>query len=113
MKILDKSGPMELDNLKQKQKQPSKGIIDRTKPLVRGTLHTCSQTYRGMTSSLRVLPDFLIIGGQRCGTSSLYYYLTEQQRISSAATKEVHFFDDFFARNMNWYLAQFPIRAYK
>src|SRR5437764_15249415 len=107
MKILDKSGPMELDNLKQKQKQPSKGIIDRTKPLIRGTLHTCSQTYRGMTSSIRVRPDFLLIGGQTCGTSSLYYYLTQQHNIISAATKEVHFLDDFFAMRIMSYQAQF------
>src|SRR5258708_29542443 len=72
-----------------------------------------AQTFRGATSSMRLLPDFLIIGGQRCGTSSLYYYLTEQHGISSAATKEVHFFDDFFARGINWYRAQFPTSAYK
>src|SRR5260370_36101893 len=113
MQTLDKSDPMELDRLKQQQKQTSKSIVDRAKPLVRSTLLTCSQTYRGMTSSIRVLPDFLIIGGQRCGTSSLYYYLTEQHGISSAATKEVHFFDDFFSRGINWYRAQFPTRAYK
>jgi len=113
MQILDKFSPLELDNLNHQQNPPSKGIIDRAKPLVRGTLHTCSQTYRGMTSSIRVLPDFLIIGGQRCGTSSLYYYLTEQHCISSAATKEVHFFDDFFANGIKWYRAQFPTRAYK
>ena len=113
MQILDKFGPMELDMLKQQQKEPSKSIVDRAKPLVRDTLHSCSQTFRGMTSSIRVLPDFLIIGGQRCGTSSLYYYLTKQHGISSAATKEVHFFDDFFARGINWYRAQFPTSAYK
>src|SRR5437588_10375462 len=101
MQILDKSGSLELDNLNQQQMQPSKGIIERAKPLVRGTLHACSQTYRGMTSSIRVLPDFLIIGGQRCGTSSLYYYLTEQHGISFAARKAVHFFDDFFAMVIN------------
>ena len=108
MQILDKSGPMELDKLKQQQRKPSKGVIDRAKPRVRGTLHTCSQAYRGITCSIRVLPDFLIIGGQRCGTSSLYYYLTDQNGISSADTKEVHFFDDYFARGINWYRAQFP-----
>jgi hypothetical protein len=108
MQTLDKSGQIDSGKLVQQQKKPAKGIIDRAKPVVRSTLHTCSQTYRGMTSSIRVLPDFLIIGGQRCGTSSLYYYLTEQRGISSAATKEVHFFDDFFARGIHWYRAQFP-----
>lgn len=102
---------MKLDQLKQQK--TSEGIINRVKPLVRSTSHTCSQTWRSMTSSMRVLPDFLIIGGQRCGTSSLYYYLTAQHCIRSAATKEVHFFDDYFTRGINWYRAQFPTSAYK
>ena len=113
MQTIDKPGQIESDKAQQQQKEPAKGIIDRAKPVVRGVVHTCSQTYRGMTSFMRVMPDFLIIGGQRCGTSSLYYYLTEQQSISSAATKEVHYFDDFFARGINWYQAQFPTNAYK
>src|SRR5947209_4566656 len=94
MQTIETSGTMEIDQPKkqQQQKKPPKGILDTAKPLVRRTLHTCSQTWRGMSSSMRILPDFLIIGGQRCGTSSLYYYLTEQKCISSAATKEVHFF---------------------
>lgn len=105
---------MNLNQLKQQQqKKPSKSIIHRAKPFVRGTLHSCTQTWRGSTSSIRVLPDFLIIGAQRCGTSSLYYYLTEQNCISPAATKEVHFFDDFFTIGINWYRAQFPTSAYK
>ncbi len=80
---------------------------------VRNTLHASSQAYRGITSSLRVLPDFLIIGGQRCGTTSLYYYLTEQAGVCPASTKEVHFFDDHYGRGIDWYRAQFPTRAFK
>jgi hypothetical protein len=64
--------------------------------------------YRGVTRQLRLLPDFLIIGGQRCGTSSLYYYLTEHPAIAPAFTKEPHFFDEHFARGAAWYRAQFP-----
>src|SRR5437763_439051 len=31
--------------------------------------------YRGITTPFRLLPDFLIIGTQRGGTTSLYHYL--------------------------------------
>lgn len=65
-------------------------------------------TYRLMTSRMRLLPDFLILGGQRCGTTSLYFYLTERAGVVPALQKEVHFFDDHFARGLNWYRAQFP-----
>lgn len=67
-----------------------------------------SRTFRAMTNEMRLLPDFLIIGGQRCGTTSLYYYLINYPSISSAHTKEVHFFDVNFNKGLRWYRAQFP-----
>jgi hypothetical protein len=60
------------------------------------------------TNPIRLLPDFLIIGGQRCGSSSLYYYLTAHPGIISASTKETHFFDECFSKGLSWYRAQFP-----
>jgi hypothetical protein len=62
---------------------------------------------RMVTSWFRVLPDFLIIGGQRCGTTSLYYYLLQHQCIAPAQTKEVHFFDNNFDRGPLWYRTRF------
>lgn len=64
--------------------------------------------YRIATSQIRLLPDFIIIGTQRGGTTSLYYYLTEHPGIAHALMKEVHFFDDHFEEGLNWYRAQFP-----
>ncbi len=64
--------------------------------------------YRKSTSSLRLLPDFIIIGTQRGGTTSLYYYLTSYPGIAKALMKEVHFFDDHFQEGTPWYRAQFP-----
>lgn len=113
MQTIDKPGQLEPDKTQPQQKEPPESIVNRVKPVVRNLLHTCSQTYRGVTSRMRVMPDFLIIGGQRCGTSSLYYYLTEQHGIISAATKEVHFFDDFYTRGLDWYRAQFATTTYK
>jgi len=69
--------------------------------------------YRVMTNHMRLLPDFLIIGGQRCGTSSLFYYLTERPHIISASSKEPHFFDENFAKGPGWYRGQFPFAVHK
>jgi len=113
MQTIDKHDQHESEKTHHQQKEQAISIADRAKPLARSVLRTSSQTYRRLTSDMRVMPDFLIIGGQRCGTSSLYYYLTEQHGIISAATKEVHFFDDFYARGLDWYRAQFPANAYK
>ncbi|MCK4816957.1 sulfotransferase domain-containing protein, partial [bacterium] len=54
------------------------------------------------------MPDFLIIGAQKSGTTSLYYYLSQHPCVLSAGQKEVHFFDDNFAKGLNWYRSQFP-----
>ena len=60
---------------------------------------------------MRALPDFIVIGGQKCGTTSLYEYLRQHPGISSNITdKEVHFFDEKFHRGINWYRSNFPIK---
>ena len=55
-------------------------------------------------------PDFIIIGGARCGTSSLYQYLKRHPQVLLPHKKELHFFDQDlnFQKGVNWYLAQFP-----
>jgi hypothetical protein len=63
------------------------------------------------TAYLRQLPDFIILGTQRGGTTSLYHYLTAHPDIGAAFRKEVHFFDRYYEKGMNWYLAHFPKRG--
>ena len=63
------------------------------------------------TAHLRQPPDFIIIGTQRGGTTSLYRYLSEHPQIGSAYRKEVHFFDRYYGKGMDWYLAHFPLRG--
>ncbi|MGI9062146.1 MAG: sulfotransferase domain-containing protein [Ktedonobacteraceae bacterium] len=68
--------------------------------------------YRGLTYPIRLLPDFLIIGTQKGGTTSLYNYLQHHPCIISAARKEVHFFDRRLNLNkgLSWYRGHFPTR---
>jgi hypothetical protein len=61
------------------------------------------------TSGLRPLPDFLIIGTQKGGTSSLYRHLWEHPSVRRAIAKEVHYFDLHFHRGEGWYRAHFPM----
>src|SRR5205823_14760833 len=71
--------------------------------------------YRAATYPIRLLPDFIIIGTQRGGTTSLYNYLVEHPGIGTSSIKEVHFFDTpHFKKGRAWYRAHFPstIRKY-
>jgi len=65
--------------------------------------------FRLLTSSWRAIPDFLVIGAQRSGSSSLFRYLGLHPRIRWARMKEVHYFDRAYQRGERWYRAQYPI----
>ena len=66
---------------------------------------------RMATSPLRRLPDFLIIGGKKCGTTALYAYLTQHPSVAPALKKEIYYFNAFFAKGRAWYRSFFPLRS--
>ena len=66
-----------------------------------------------MGTSPRMFPSFMIIGGRRCGSSSLFNYLSEHPRTASSSRKEIHFFDTKFHKGLKWYRSHFPTNFYK
>jgi hypothetical protein len=68
--------------------------------------------FRMITASIRITPHFIIIGGQRCGTTSLFNYLVQHPCIIPATKKEVHYFDLNYSKNKGWYRAHFPSLLY-
>lgn len=66
------------------------------------------------TAKLRSLPDFLIIGAQRCGTTSLYRYLTRHPEVVPAVlNKGIHYFDTDPGKSVTWYRSHFPSEPFK
>lgn len=62
------------------------------------------------TAAARMQPDFIIIGAQKGGTSSLCTYLFQHPQVLAARRKEIHFFDaPEYAQGMSWYRAHFPL----
>ncbi len=83
---------------------------------IRRPRHTAIWSYRQATSRGRRLPAFIVIGAQKCGTSSLFAYLAQHPLLIPAFKKEVHYFDggnnpacDDFLRGPSWYRAHFPL----
>ncbi len=64
--------------------------------------------YRMITSPFRILPDFIIIGAAKCGTTSLYDYLIQHPNIGTASKKEIIFFDLNYEKGTFWYRSHFP-----
>ncbi len=55
----------------------------------------------------RALPDAMIIGAMKSGTSSLHNYLTQHPNVIAPLRKEVHYFDLQYGRGERWYRANF------
>jgi hypothetical protein len=59
-----------------------------------------------------MLPAVLIVGAQRCGTTSMYRTLSQHPAVLKAVLhKGVHYFDMNYDRGMGWYRAHFPLRV--
>jgi len=54
------------------------------------------------------IPNFIIIGVQKGGTTSLYNYLIQHPKVAPALQKEVQFFSLNFDKGRDWYFSQFP-----
>jgi len=55
-----------------------------------------------------MLPNFIIIGAMKSGTSSLYQYIATHPNIVRSSMKETDFFtQDGFKKGINWYNQQF------
>lgn len=67
-----------------------------------------AMAYRRATSHERMLPTFLVIGAQKCGTTSLHEYLAEHPQVGRPSTKEIQYFTHNSYRPLAWYRAHFP-----
>jgi hypothetical protein len=67
-----------------------------------------------LTARFRLLPDYLIIGAQRAGTTSLFKYLVQHPAVGRPFLgKGAHFFDINYSADLDAYRAYFPTTAYK
>ncbi len=57
------------------------------------------------------LPDVIIAGEAKCGTTSLYNYLVQHPGIEKCIGQEVHYFDENYRRNKRWYRSHFPLAS--
>lgn len=75
-----------------------------------------------LTAGLRPLPDFLVIGAKRGGSTSFYFDLLAHPSVirlfpppipglKSDATKGIHYFDSNFDKSAQWYRSYMPTSA--
>jgi len=69
-------------------------------------IHTA---YSNLTAPIHTLPNFLIIGAQKSGTTSLYEYLVKHPSIYPAIVKEPTYFAMYYHEKEGWYRSFFPL----
>ncbi len=69
-----------------------------------------SRGYALATSGQRALPDFVIFGAARCGTTSLFEYVVQHPLVVGPKMKELNFAQSVhnFDRGAKWYRSWFP-----
>lgn len=75
----------------------------------RRTVRAVSRRVGRLTASHRLRPGFLVVGSQRCGTTSLMKTLGQHPAVLPAVFhKGVHYFDVHYDEDLDWYLGHFP-----
>lgn len=77
---------------------------------------SAAREYGIRTAGQRVLPDFLVIGVKRGGTTSVWNWLIRHPHVAPMfpATQQIkspHFFDINYANGLDWYRSHFPTRS--
>jgi hypothetical protein len=71
-----------------------------------------SRAVGAQTYGVRMLPDFLLVGAQRSGTTSLHRALAQHPSVVTPLFhKGVHYFDMDYERGFRWYRGHFPVAS--
>ncbi|HWA66782.1 MAG TPA: sulfotransferase [Mycobacteriales bacterium] len=62
---------------------------------------------RVASGTYRVLPDFVVVGAMKAGSTTLFDLIGQHPRVRTA-TKEVRYFDLYHRRSLRWYSAHLP-----
>ncbi len=63
------------------------------------------------TSQFRSMPAFIIVGAQKGGTTSLFYYIAQHPEFRVPTEPEIHYFDLWYSNGVSWYRSQFPLMS--
>lgn len=80
--------------------------------LVKNLVRPLRWRYHLATAAARERPSFIIVGGQKCGTSSLFDYLLAHPQMTRPTTKEIHYYTFNYPQTQAWYRAHFATQAH-
>jgi hypothetical protein len=82
-------------------------------PVLKRAALSVTEAVGQLTHPVRMMPGFLIVGAQRCGTTSMHRALCQHPVVMKAVLhKGVHYFDTDYGRGMGWYRGHFPLNVH-
>ncbi|WP_207024939.1 sulfotransferase [Phycicoccus sp. DTK01] len=88
----------------------SMSLRERVPTPLHGLARTSYARFGQATPGLRMLPSFVVIGGQRCGTTTIFKHLTEHPQVfRPGVEKGVDYFSLHYDRDLDWYRGHFPV----
>lgn len=78
-------------------------------------LSSLKHKIRLLNAKNHMLPEFIIIGAQKSGTSTLFNALIKHPNIVGPTKTEIHYFDltQNYLKGVDWYKAHFPSNLYR
>ncbi len=86
-------------------------LLRKAKKIINSARNKLLHSWGYIQNSKRQTPNFLIVGTQKGGTSSLFFYLKFHPEIIRPIKKEIHFFNIHYGKGLAWYKAHFPLRS--
>lgn len=96
-----------------------KGMLRKASVRIRSALPEAMRTpvkevvlgWGKVTARWRMTPGFIVVGAQRCGTTSLFRVLSDHPDVvRPTASKGIGYFDVHHRLGRRWYAAHFPLR---
>jgi len=95
-----------------RQMQFMKHMLSQSlKKAVKRLFWTVQRPFWAVQGCRHSLPQFLIIGAAKAGTTALYAYLVQHPQIIEAKIKEVQFFSVRYTNGIMWYRSKFPTKS--
>ena len=84
----------------------------KEQPRLRELARATARATGRLTAPARMTPSFLIVGAQRCGTTSMYKTLSQHPMVLPAVLhKGAHYFDTGYGHGPAWYRGHFPLQV--
>ena len=84
--------------------------VVKSEPRLRAAVRAAARATGRLTAAGRMMPSFLIVGAQRCGTTSMYKTLAQHPMVLPAVLhKGAHYYDTGYDHGAAWYRGHFPL----